>query len=137
MPQIGGSVLRGHASELSIGCCRYAWECQTAEGGWGLDGVLREGAWKLRGIVNGIDTAEWSPERDAFLQSDGYANYSAADLRAGKARCKAALQRVRCPGSKGLGSRFQIRVEVKTKTKGDGSGSLGLRACLHGRHSVL
>ena len=75
--------------------CRYAWECQTAEGGWGLDGVLREGAWKLRGIVNGIDTQEWSPERDSFLRSDGYENYSAANLREGKARCKAALQRVR------------------------------------------
>ncbi len=74
--------------------CRYAWECQTAEGGWGLDGVLREGAWKLRGIVNGIDTQEWSPERDSFLRSDGYENYSAANLREGKARCKAALQRV-------------------------------------------
>ena len=27
-------------------CCaparRYAWECQTQEGGWGLDGVLRD-----------------------------------------------------------------------------------------------
>jgi hypothetical protein len=74
---------------------RYAWECQTAEGGWGLDGVLREGAWKLRGIVNGIDTHEWSPASDAHLRSDGYANYSATDLREGKARCKAALQRVR------------------------------------------
>ena len=96
LPTCGGSTLLSrHASDYR--CCRYAWECQTAEGGWGLDGVLREGAWKLRGIVNGIDTAEWSPERDAFLQSDGYATYSAADLREGKARCKAALQRVRCP----------------------------------------
>ncbi len=57
--------------------------------------MLREGAWKLRGIVNGIDTHEWSPASDAHLRSDGYANYSAADLREGKARCKAALQRVR------------------------------------------
>ncbi len=56
---------------------------------------MREGAWKLRGIVNGIDTHEWSPASDAHLRSDGYANYSAADLREGKARCKAALQRVR------------------------------------------
>ncbi|KAK9844059.1 hypothetical protein WJX81_003138 [Elliptochloris bilobata] len=71
----------------------YAWECQTAEGGWGLDSVLREGAWKLRGIVNGIDTREWSPEADVHLRSNGYANYSAASLRDGKARCKAALQR--------------------------------------------
>jgi starch synthase len=33
----------------------YAWECQTQEGGWGLDQVVRENNWKLRGIVNGID----------------------------------------------------------------------------------
>lgn len=48
--------------------CRYAWECQTQEGGWGLDAVLREHSWKLRGIVNGIDTNDWSPARDKFLQ---------------------------------------------------------------------
>ena len=41
---------------------RYAWECQTQEGGWGLDSVLREQSWKLRGIVNGIDYSEWSPQ---------------------------------------------------------------------------
>ena len=41
---------------------RYAWECQTQEGGWGLDGILREQSWKLRGIVNGIDYSEWSPQ---------------------------------------------------------------------------
>lgn len=33
----------------------YAWECQTPEGGWGLDAVVRDNNWKLRGIVNGID----------------------------------------------------------------------------------
>ncbi len=33
----------------------YAGECQTPEGGWGLDAIVRENNWKLRGIVNGID----------------------------------------------------------------------------------
>jgi hypothetical protein len=33
----------------------YAWECQTQEGGWGLDHILREAQWKIKGIVNGID----------------------------------------------------------------------------------
>jgi starch synthase len=78
------------------GRARYAWECQTQEGGWGLDGILREHSWKLRGIVNGIDYSEWSPGADPFLRSDGYCNYTAATLAEGKARCKAALQRV-CP----------------------------------------
>ncbi|GAQ91856.1 hypothetical protein KFL_008700010 [Klebsormidium nitens] len=71
----------------------YAWECQTQDGGWGLDGVLRDHGWKLRGVVNGIDTQEWHPERDTFLRDDGYQNYGVASLEAGKAACKAALQR--------------------------------------------
>ena len=74
--------------------CRYAWECQTQEGGWGLDGVLRDNAWKLRGIVNGMDYQEWSPNHDAFLNSDGYRHYSLDTFKEGKAACKAALQRV-------------------------------------------
>jgi len=74
--------------------CRYAWECQTQEGGWGLDSCLREHSWKLRGIVNGIDYSEWSPENDPHLRSDGYRNYGQHDLSQGKAECKRALQRV-------------------------------------------
>ncbi len=83
--------------------CRYAWECQTQEGGWGLDGVLREHSWKLRGIVNGMDYSEWSPGADPHLRSDGYANYGTDDLVAGKARCKEALQRVRAPSEPHMG----------------------------------
>ncbi|CAK0787417.1 Soluble starch synthase 2-3, chloroplastic/amyloplastic [Coccomyxa viridis] len=71
----------------------YAWECQTQEGGWGLDGCLREHSWKLRGIVNGIDYSEWSPENDPHLRSDGYRNYGQHDLAQGKDECKRALQR--------------------------------------------
>ncbi len=75
---------------------RYAWECQTSEGGWGLDGVLRDQAQygKLRGIVNGIDYLEWNPEVDKFLQEDGYSNYTVESIKEGKAKCKAALQKV-------------------------------------------
>ncbi|XP_057838449.1 granule-bound starch synthase 2, chloroplastic/amyloplastic, partial [Cryptomeria japonica] len=70
----------------------YAWECQTQEGGWGLHDVLKENRWKLRGIVNGIDS-EWNPEFDVHLISDGYVNYSLNTLETGKATCKSALQR--------------------------------------------
>jgi starch synthase len=70
----------------------YAWECQTQEGGWGLDGVLREHSWKFKGIVNGMDYSEWSPQVDQHLQSDGYTNYNTDTLVEGKAKCKAALQ---------------------------------------------
>lgn len=71
----------------------YAWECQTPEGGWGLDQILRDSSWKFRGIVNGMDYSEWSPQHDVHLQTDGYQNYSQENLREGKAKCKEALQR--------------------------------------------
>lgn len=71
----------------------YARECQTQEGGWGLDQTLRDSSWKFRGIVNGMDYSEWSPQQDVHLQSDGYQNYTQDKLREGKARCKEALQK--------------------------------------------
>ena len=71
----------------------YAWECQTQEGGWGLDGVIRENNWKLRGVVNGIDINDWNPAVDVHLESDGYQKYSPSNFKEGKAACKAALQR--------------------------------------------
>jgi starch synthase len=54
---------------------------------------VRENAWKLRGIANGIDYAEWSPSNDAALDGDGYRRYDADSLVEGKAACKLALQR--------------------------------------------
>ncbi|MEW5317297.1 MAG: hypothetical protein WDW38_008608 [Sanguina aurantia] len=71
----------------------YAWECQTQDGGWGLDAVLRENSWKLKGIVNGMDYAEWCPSTDTFLKSDGYQNYTLETLAEGKRACKMALQK--------------------------------------------
>ncbi|KAL4447598.1 hypothetical protein ABPG75_004817 [Micractinium tetrahymenae] len=70
----------------------YAWECQTQEGGWGLHSIFQEHAWKLRGVVNGIDYAEWHPSVDPHLQSDGYCNYDITTLDK-KRQCKEALQR--------------------------------------------
>ncbi|GBG77039.1 hypothetical protein CBR_g23365 [Chara braunii] len=71
----------------------YAWEIQTEEGGWGLHNVIRDSAWKLRGVVNGIDDTEWGPSVDRFLTSDGYCHYDVDTLETGKAQCKAALQK--------------------------------------------
>ena len=66
----------------------YANEVQSAEGGFGLDGLLRHRREVLRGILNGVDTQVWNPSLDKHLP----ANYSAADL-SGKKVCKEALQR--------------------------------------------
>ncbi|PYR31044.1 MAG: hypothetical protein DMF90_26420, partial [Acidobacteria bacterium] len=54
----------------------YAREIQTPEAGFGFDGILRRRAADLVGILNGIDTDCWNPERDSFLPSA----YGAADL---------------------------------------------------------
>ncbi|MBS2025365.1 MAG: glycogen synthase GlgA [Deltaproteobacteria bacterium] len=58
------------------------------EHGAGLDGLLRWREKDLHGILNGADATVWNPEIDAHLP----ARYSAKDL-AGKAACKAALQK--------------------------------------------
>jgi len=71
----------------------YAWECLTPEGGWGLHQIMQDAEWKLKGIVNGMDYSEWSPQKDVFLKDDGYANYGIEDLEQGKKACKMALQK--------------------------------------------
>lgn len=80
----GGLVHSTMVSTVSPG---YAAEIQTREGGEGLDGLLRARG-DVVGILNGIDDTIWDPRTDKFLA----ANYSHTDL-AGKAACKAALQR--------------------------------------------
>ena len=52
-----------------------------------LDPILRERAWKLSGILNGIDVAGFDPATDKRIA----ANYTVED-RSGKAVCKAKLQ---------------------------------------------
>jgi starch synthase len=75
-----------HATKLATVSPTYAGEIRTAEGGFGLDGLLRFRGADLVGILNGID-ASWDPAVDRTLP----ANYSATAM-AGKAACKARLQ---------------------------------------------
>lgn len=66
----------------------YAAEIMTAEYGEGLDGVLRARSDRVVGILNGIDTVINDPATDRHI-----AAHYGADDPAGKAACKAALQR--------------------------------------------
>jgi starch synthase len=65
---------------------KYSQEIQTAEYGFGLEGVLRDRASTVAGIVNGVDYDEWSPQTDKFT----LAKYSPQDLSA-KAKDKKDL----------------------------------------------
>jgi starch synthase len=65
---------------------KYSQEIQTAEFGFGLEGVLRDRAATVTGILNGVDYDEWSPQTDKFT----VAKYSPQDL-SGKAKCRQDL----------------------------------------------
>ncbi|MBI4566588.1 MAG: glycogen synthase GlgA [Planctomycetes bacterium] len=65
----------------------YAREIQTPELGCGFDGILRERADRIFGILNGVDDREWNPQRDPYLKE----RYSANSLK-GKGACKRELQ---------------------------------------------
>lgn len=66
----------------------YAREILTKEFGAGLEGVIQRRADALRGILNGLDYGVWDPAKDKTLAE----RYSVKDP-AGKAACKAALQK--------------------------------------------
>jgi starch synthase len=65
---------------------RYAEEIQTPQDGAGMDGVLRRRGSDLVGILNGIDTTVWDPQRDPHLPTP----FSAKKL-SGKRDAKRAL----------------------------------------------
>jgi starch synthase len=77
-----------YADRITTVSPTYAREIQGAELGCGLDGLLRQRSQVLSGILNGVDEQVWNPADDAALAR----TYSAGHM-AGKAVCKAALQR--------------------------------------------
>jgi len=72
-----------HADYVTTVSKKYSQEIQTTEYGFGLEGVLRDRAATVTGILNGVDYSEWSPQTDKFIA----ANYSPQDL-SGKLQCK-------------------------------------------------
>ncbi len=81
----------------------YAREIQTAEFGYGLEGLLAGVHAKLSGIVNGCDYEHWDPAADRHLA----APYTSATVFENKPLCKAALQ-----------ERFQLPVAPATPVLG-------------------
>jgi starch synthase len=79
----GGLVYSDYVTTVSP---TYAREIQTPEYGFGLDGVARNRKDRLVGILNGVDYAVWSPDKDASIAI----KYSAEDLT-GKQVCKLEL----------------------------------------------
>lgn len=73
------------AERLSTVSPTYADELMRPEFGMGLDGVMRERAGVLSGILNGIDEAAWNPATDPALAQP----YTAP---AGKKAARAALR---------------------------------------------
>lgn len=65
----------------------YALEIQQDGGGFGLEGLLRERAEDLSGILNGIDYEVWNPNTDSYIKE----RFGATDA-SGKTECKRFLQ---------------------------------------------
>ena len=80
----GGLALADRITTVSP---TYAGEIRTPDGGMGLDGLLRQRADVLSGILNGIDDEVWNPATDAHLA----ARFDVRHL-ARRAANKAALQ---------------------------------------------
>lgn len=81
----GGTVFADRVTTVSP---TYAEEITTDEYGFGLEGIFREKAKNVTGILNGVDYKVWNPETDTNIAS----TYSADDL-SGKIVCKAELQK--------------------------------------------
>ncbi len=76
------------ADQVTTVSPNYALEIQTAEYGYGLEGLLHQRQHELHGIINGIDTNQWNPETDPRIEQ----NYTLTTLIK-KADNKLALQK--------------------------------------------
>ena len=76
-----------YANAITTVSPTYAREIQTPAFGFGLEGVLREQAPRITGILNGIDTQVWNPRTDRLIAQ----TFDENDVK-GKAVNKAALQ---------------------------------------------
>jgi len=75
-----------YADAINTVSRKYSEEIQTAEYGYGLEGILRKRRQDVFGILNGVDYQDWDPSRDPHL----VAHYDLNDI-SGKRECKRDL----------------------------------------------
>jgi starch synthase len=80
---------------ITVPSPRYAREIQTPELGLGFDGLFRERAADLVGILDGIDYDQWDPARDTNLPRP----YSASNLEGKDAAKQEVLARFGIPAT--------------------------------------
>lgn len=68
----------------------YAWEILTPEGGWHLDGILRQREGDLCGILNGLDYEVYDPAHDKLIDVN-YTRRSIGRKQANKAKLQEYL----------------------------------------------
>ena len=76
-----------HADKITTVSPKYAQEIQTPQFGFGLQEHIKAHAFKLIGILNGVDYDEWNPKTDPYLVK----NYDVDEMD-GKRACKTDLQ---------------------------------------------
>ena len=84
------NLLKGalvHADKITTVSPSYAEEIMSAQQGFGLEGVLRERAQDVIGILNGVDYSRWNPEIDPLIAK----HYDKNCLTA-KSNCKNSLR---------------------------------------------
>lgn len=86
----GGLV---YADRITTVSPNYAKEIQTPEFGYGLEDLLGYRSQDLFGILNGIDTEYWNPEKDHYIA----AHYSIRNLAGKKQNKDALLERFKLP----------------------------------------
>jgi starch synthase len=81
-----GAVLM--ADKITTVSPTYAQEIMTPEQGFGLDGVVRQRAADVAGILNGVDYSQWNPWTDPFLK-----HHFGEHTLSVKSKCKDNLRR--------------------------------------------
>jgi starch synthase len=89
----------GFASLFNTVSAQYRRELLTDSFGGGLSGLFHERKQEFFGILNGLDTEEWNPERDPHLLGASYGpNDSYQDIKKAKRKIRTHLKKWKAGG---------------------------------------